>query len=274
MKQRVVPIFVHLSAIEFLTDIIQVDSVEKHGFNALHLAANNGRLKVVELLVNSVPTNSVSKSGWNALHCAAVTGHLAVVEFLANIIPTDAVTNSGWNALHIASMNGHFSLVEFLSHLIPIEIKDKRGYTAFDHAKQSKNKSIADYLKNLGRLPNETRQEGVNRRLKDSHGKSYENAILRIKHELETELPMNFKNWVITISGSGWPNDIQACPDFNKGKCDTKNSIHSDDKVHVCVICKSLFGTGFFHSAKSCDMLKSLDSGLDINFKTAIKTSK
>ena len=119
-------------------------------------------------------------------------------------------------------------------------------------------------------------RNATNHRFRPAQCKQSTGRHARWPRELQyhfLRIPARFKNWVITISGSGWPNDIQACPDFNKGKCDTKNSIHSDDKVHVCVICKSLFGTGFFHSAKSCDMLKSLDSGLDVNLKTSIKGS-
>ena len=45
------------------------------------------------------------------------------------------------------------------------------------------------------------------------------------------------------------------------GFCD-KTTFHDEDAVHMCAICKEMFGASFFHPAKSCEILKKLDSGM------------
>ena len=152
--------------------------------------------------------------------------------------------------------------MEVLTQIIPIEIKAESGETPYDLSKLTNHQSVAVYLKHLGRLPHETRQEGVNRRLEANHGNSYDSTILRIKTEVESELPSNFKDTFSSFSGSGWPSDIEACPDYNRGLCEINTSFHSDGNIHICAICKSLFNIGSFHTAISCDLFKRLDSGL------------
>ena len=46
--------------------------------------------------------------------------------------------------------------------------------------------------------------------------------------------------------------------DAPTGICD-KTTFHDEDAVHMCAICKEVFGASFFHPAKSCEILKKLD---------------
>ena len=49
--------------------------------------------------------------------------------------------------------------------------------------------------------------------------------------------------------------------DAPTGFCD-KTTFHDEDVVHMCAICKEMFGASFFHPAKSCEVLQKLDSGM------------
>ena len=90
----------------------------------------------------------------------------------------------------------------------------------------------------------------------------YDSTILQIKKEVESKLSPMLQDWMISISGSGCSVGIKACSDYNKGTCEIQSLLHSDEIMHICAICKSLFNIGSFHPAKSCDLLKKLDSGL------------
>ena len=49
--------------------------------------------------------------------------------------------------------------------------------------------------------------------------------------------------------------------DAHTGFCN-KTTFHDEDVVHMCAICKEMFGASFFHPAKSCEILQNLDSGM------------
>ena len=60
-----------------------------------------------------------------------------------------------------------------------------------------------------------------------------------------------------------------------KGSCRYKSFSHEGDdpqmahnqtnriNVHMCVLCETLFGAGYFHPAKACELLKKLDTQSD-----------
>ncbi len=127
--------------IDVVRDLLANDSVDHHatvvpsdkimtsGFNALHLAAEQGHFAVVECLLKQsaikhdsvVMGNSVGGNGFNALHIAARFGHLAVIECLLrqSTIKHDSVvtgnnTADGYNALHIAADKCHPAVVKCL----------------------------------------------------------------------------------------------------------------------------------------------------------------
>ena len=91
-------------------------------------------------------------------------------------------------------------------------------------------------------------------------GKKYEMMISKIKDEIEKELTTTVKNICQSLfKESEWPTNIKPCPDFNKGFCE-KTIFHDEDTIHTCGICKLIFGGSFFHPAKSCEILRKLDS--------------
>ena len=70
----------------------------------------------------------------------------------------------------------------------------------------------------------------------------------------------DFKKKLSTIAGSGLPSNVTPCFDFNNGSCN-KSFVCSDDAVHICAICNTVFGVGIYHPAEKCETLKSLDTG-------------
>lgn len=86
------------------------------GITALHIAANNGKLRVTEILIsNGVDINARDSDGESPLHVAANNGHEEVLEFLiAKGASVDARTNKGWTALHYASSSGYKKAAEIL----------------------------------------------------------------------------------------------------------------------------------------------------------------
>jgi len=93
-----------------------------NGWKPLHYAAANGRLEVVRAIVENTrmtikgpQLNEPADGGMTALHLAAQQGHLKVVEYLesqgAYIYSLDY---SDYTPLHLASQGNHPDVVEFL----------------------------------------------------------------------------------------------------------------------------------------------------------------
>jgi hypothetical protein len=132
------------------TTVQRADKMGYHGFNALHLAANNGRADVVGFLVTQYPdliaacvsSDGELWSGFNVLHLAAARGQAGVVKCLLEKAPNllnttvqraDKMGYHGCNALHLAVINirldvGRLDVVKFLVNFA-IE-KGKRDFIA------------------------------------------------------------------------------------------------------------------------------------------------
>ena len=194
------------------------------------------------------------------MHLASKSGHLEILQYFHKILSDISVTDSnGMNALHHAAKEGHLLLVDFLIDMIPIGTKDKYGKTAKDLATSNGHAAVVTYLQDLDRLSDETREQGAKRRLEKLNGKKYEMMISKIKDEIEKELQTTVKNTYESLfSESEWPTNIKPCLDFNRGLCE---KTHDEDTIHGCGICKLMFGAFFFHPAKSCEILRKLDSG-------------
>ena len=237
----------------------------------LHYAAFHGQLAIVKEISNDLceKNPAINNTNLTPLHEASKGGHLKIVRYFQEVLPDMSIPDSnGMNALHYAAKEGHNLVVKFLIETIPTDLQTKDGKTAKDLASCFGHESIAIYLQNLDRLMNETREESAIRRLENIHGKTYEMMILKIKNETEKELPTAIMTTVHLLSQSGWPSDINPCSDYNKEVCE-KPTFHDNDMVHSCAICKLMLGASYFHPAKSCELLKKLDSGI-ISDETAL----
>ena len=267
-KERLTPMHLaakygHLSVLQEIKKITDISNPSNpKGWSVLHSAAFNGHLPIVKEICNDLekknPAGYSDIANMTPLHVASEAGHLKIVKFYHKILSDISVVDSnGMNALHHAAKGGHILLVEFLITVIPINIKDSNGKTAKELA--SCHESVVSYLQSLDRHSNETREQGALRRLEKVEGKTYEMMISKIKEETEKELPSAIKTTIDLLSQSGWPSNIKPCIDYNKGVCD-KSVLHDEDTIHMCALCKKMFGASFFHPAKSCEILKKLDS--------------
>ena len=232
------------------------------GWSVLHSAASHGQLAIVEEICMDLDEKNPMGDLMTPLHQASKDGHLETIQFFHKILSDISVADSNrMNSLHHAAKEGHILLVDFLIDFIPIGTKDKNCKTAKDLAAFNDHEDVVTYLQDLDRLSDETREQGATRRLEKLDGRKYEMMISKIKDEIEKELPTTVKNTCQSLfSGSEWPSNIIPCLDFNKGSCE-KTILHDEDFIHSCGICKLMFGTPFFHPAKSCEILRKLDSG-------------
>jgi len=109
------------------------------GKNILHIACEEGNLKIVEILVklnfnlDMKTKNKISKK--TALHISCENGYFDISKILvekgAEINLVDADLNS---SLHICALNGHVELFQFLLEKsnIKYDLKNSKGETAFD----------------------------------------------------------------------------------------------------------------------------------------------
>jgi hypothetical protein len=122
---------------------VNASSVDRDGYQALHLAAIQGELAVLSLLLAyGVDPNVLSQRQASPLLLAAASGHDAVVDALisagANI---DLARDDGWTALHKAVANGHDAVVISLleAGANPV-LETKTGQTAFTLVPENKNR--------------------------------------------------------------------------------------------------------------------------------------
>ncbi|CAH2074436.1 unnamed protein product [Thlaspi arvense] len=133
-------------------DSVLAGTKAKNGFDAFHIAAKNGNLKVLDVLMEANPELSFTfdSSKTTALHTAASQGHGQIVCFLLDKgVDLAAIAKSnGKTALHSAARNGHTEIVKELIAKKPgmATRVDKKGQTALHMAAKGQNAEIVDAL--------------------------------------------------------------------------------------------------------------------------------
>ena len=94
--------------------MIDVNFKNENERNALLEASNQGRLDVVQGLLNetNLDVQSIDRNGTNALHVACKNGHLGIVKVLRSRINVNTENNEGFSAIYLAVRNGHREVVE------------------------------------------------------------------------------------------------------------------------------------------------------------------
>lgn len=116
---------------------------DNQGYNALHLAARNGRHHIVEFLLNRYPNLNLLNSattnndGQTALHLAAINGHVSVVNELLRRtgIQAAAQDSSLSTPLHYAAAAGKLDIVKALLPSLnddEVHLINAAGVTALD----------------------------------------------------------------------------------------------------------------------------------------------
>ncbi|KAH0908048.1 hypothetical protein HID58_039875 [Brassica napus] len=135
--------FGHTDMVKILmkhSDSVLAGTKAKNGFDAFHIAAKNGNLKVLDVLMEANPELSFTfdSSKTTALHTAASQGHGEIVCFLLDKgVDLAAIARSnGKTALHSAARNGHTEIVkELIGKKVGMVTRvDKKGQTALHMA--------------------------------------------------------------------------------------------------------------------------------------------
>ncbi|RID43027.1 hypothetical protein BRARA_J02865 [Brassica rapa] len=147
--------FGHTDMVKILmkhSDSVLAGTKAKNGFDAFHIAAKNGNLKVLDVLMEANPELSFTfdSSKTTALHTAASQGHGEIVCFLLDKgVDLAAIARSnGKTALHSAARNGHTEIVkELIGKKVGMVTRvDKKGQTALHMAVKGQNAEIVDAL--------------------------------------------------------------------------------------------------------------------------------
>ena len=128
---------------------VDVNTQDKYGETALHLAAANGHLNIVNtLLDNGSDINAQNKHGETALHLAAANGHLNIVNtLLDNGSDINAQNKHGDTALHLATANEHLDVVNtLLNNEAKVDAQNLYGQTALYWAEENENPDILQVL--------------------------------------------------------------------------------------------------------------------------------
>ena len=125
------------------------------GWNCLHIAAQNGHLKLCKKLIDrhKLDLHLADEDGWAALHHSARNGSYDLVKYFADKgADINLVDESGMNCLHIAAKNGHLSLCKTLidKYKFDVDNVNNEGQTALLHSARSGSYELFTYFVDIG----------------------------------------------------------------------------------------------------------------------------
>ena len=139
----------------------------RDGMNCLHIAAEDGHLRLCKVLLENYKLNLelIDDYGCSVLLCAAKSGNLALVQYLiekgGNV---DIQDRNGMNILHIAANNGHLRLCKVLLENcnFDILIKSDDGWSALHCAAKAGHLELFHYLIEMGCNVYRGKRDGMN----------------------------------------------------------------------------------------------------------------
>ena len=85
------------------------------GFTPLHLAAQNGHMKICQLIIGNVADKNPKALGWTPLHFAAQKGQMEICKLiLENITEKNPANMCGQTPKCLAIENGHEEIGELI----------------------------------------------------------------------------------------------------------------------------------------------------------------
>ncbi|MBI3929433.1 MAG: ankyrin repeat domain-containing protein [Armatimonadetes bacterium] len=123
---------------------------DAQGYLPLHLAARSGQAAVVEFLLGQgADPNARTRTSWTPLHEASAHGHPEVIRLLLahRAVVEIKETQNGGTALHVAAFNGHLPAVELLLRAgAKVNARDKDGWTPLSQARDQGHQKVIDLL--------------------------------------------------------------------------------------------------------------------------------
>ncbi|XP_007903583.1 ankyrin repeat and death domain-containing protein 1A [Callorhinchus milii] len=142
----------------------RVDIKDKHGMDALLLAAWFGNLNILKMLVEKgSDRKSTNQEGMNMLHCAAQNNHSLIVEYIIKDLQLDLnkPIEQGKKPYHLAVENGHVEMEMLLREFAcSTQEKDKEGNTALHLAARNGHSTMVEVLLSDWKQVDEKNEEG------------------------------------------------------------------------------------------------------------------
>ena len=127
------------------------------GLNCLHIAAQNGHLKLCKKLidVHNFDFNLPDDDGWTVLLHSTRSGSYELFTYFIDIgSDIECTNNLGWNSLHIAARYGHFNLCKRLvnKHKLDVQQTDNDGWRPLHHSAISGSLWVLEYFADIGNI--------------------------------------------------------------------------------------------------------------------------
>ena len=135
----------------------------KDGSTPIHCAAKNGHLEIVKILaVYTDKPNMANMNGWTPIYYAAEKGHLEIVKFLVRFTDfPNAADQNGNTPIYIAARNGHLDIVKFLVDFTDTpNAANGIGWTPIHTACKNGHLNIVKFLVDLTDNPNALSNSG------------------------------------------------------------------------------------------------------------------
>ena len=136
----------------FYNNDVDINTVNDHGRNSVHIASRNGNLRILQWLhQEGAAFNADGPQGDNAFHLACWNGHVKVMDFLYNRAFVDAKSKNdeGLSPAHVAARRGHIGALKWLAcNGMNLFTQDHYGYTPADHVPRE-HKHIRSYLRGI-----------------------------------------------------------------------------------------------------------------------------
>lgn len=132
-------------------EIFDVSAKDSKNQTPLHLACNNGHIRVVSELLESGAEHSYADGGWTPLLLAVRSKEEKLVELVAKHCKDVNCTNSlGENCLHWAASTTNIKLINYFLNLIDINKPTSVGNTPLMFAAASSSVDVVNLLTNRG----------------------------------------------------------------------------------------------------------------------------